>query len=172
MDTRFLARIVRGCLMRLRPHRGLPADAAGYAVFEPVEARIAAEARGRELLLRMLSPAQRKAFQRYGYFAVEVAKRGTFLILPSTLFNVLHVATGRSYCAVPRGETPLSDLMLAQKLLLEADPEPFFRVANHRWELTPDGADERWLAHRVRRHIASRISHQARSDERTSDTAD
>jgi hypothetical protein len=147
--TRFLARFVRGCLVRLWPHRGLPADAAGYAVFEPVEARIAAEARARELLLRMLSPAQRKAFQRYGYFAVEVAKHGTFLILPSTLFNVLHVATGRSYCAVPRGETPLADLMLAQKLLLEHDPEQFFRVANERCELIPGRADERSLARRA-----------------------
>jgi hypothetical protein len=97
----------------------------------------------------VLSPAQKLEFQRYGYFGVVVARRGRFLILPSTLFNVLHVATGRSYCAVPRGETPLADLMLAQKLLLEADPEQFFRVANHRCELTADGADERLLAHRV-----------------------
>jgi hypothetical protein len=82
------------------------------------------------LLLEVLSPAQKTEFQRYGYFAVEVAERGRFLILPSTLFNVLHVATGRSYCAVPRGEAPLADLMLAQKLLLEHDPDQFFRVAD------------------------------------------
>jgi len=137
--------------MWLRPQRALPEVAAECADFEPFEARTAAEARARELLLRMLSSAQRKAFQSYGYFAVEVAKRGTFLILPSTLFNVLHVATGRSYCAVPRGETPLADLMLAQKLLLEHDPEQFFRVANERCELIPGRADERSLARRALR---------------------
>lgn len=149
MDTRFLARVVRGCLMRLWPHRPLPADAGGCPVFVPAQARIVAEARARELLLRILSPAQRTEFRRGGYFVVEVAKRGRFLILPSALFNVLHVATGRSYCAVPRGQTPLADLMLAQKLLLEHDPEQFFRVANQRCELIPGGADERLLACRV-----------------------
>lgn len=149
VDTRCLARIICGRVTRLWPHRVAPSDHAGCPASAPVEPRIAPEARARELLLRVLSPAQKAEFQRYGYFAVEVAKRGRFLILPSTLFNVLHVATGRSYCAVPRGETPLADLMLAQKLLLEDDPEQFFKVANHRCELIPGHLDERLLAEQV-----------------------
>ena len=149
MDTWFLARIIRDRLPRLWRHRAPPAEDAGCPVSAPVEPRVAAEARARGLLLRMLSAPQKAEFQRYGYFAVEVAGRGRFLILPSTLFNVLHVATGRSYCAFPRGEAPLADLMLAQKLLLEDDPEQFFRVANHRCELIPGGADERLLADQV-----------------------
>ena len=102
---------------------------------------VAAETRGRALLLRLLDPSQRRDFERHGYFSVQVAGRGTFWILPSTFFNVLHAETGDCYCAVPRAEVPLSDLMLGQKLLLEHEPKAFFRIANRRAELTPDPSD-------------------------------
>ena len=84
------------------------------------------------MLLRTLTPTQREELQLHGCFAVRVPGRGTFWILPSTFFNVLHMETGHCYCAVPRTEVPLSDLMLTQKLLLENDPEAFFAVANRR----------------------------------------
>jgi hypothetical protein len=112
-----------------------------------VEARTAAEVRASELLLRMLSPVQRDDFRLHGYFAVQVARRGKFWILPSPMFNVLHADTGNCYCAAPRAEVPLSDLMLAQKLLLENNPEAFFAVANRRAELIL--ADERSLPDRL-----------------------
>jgi hypothetical protein len=112
-------------------------------------ARTAAELRARQLLRRMLNPAQRQTFELYGYFAVHVARRGTFWILPSPFFNVLHAETGNCYCAVPKPPVPLSDLMLAQKLLLENDPGSFFAVANRRAELIPGLVDARLRPDRV-----------------------
>src|SRR5262245_9427239 len=99
-----------------------------------------AEERARELLLRMLTPSQRGDFHRHGCFAVQVEGRGKFWILPRPFFNVLHMETGYSYCAVPGSVVPLSDLMLAQKLVLENDPASYFAVANCRCELIPVGA--------------------------------
>jgi hypothetical protein len=112
-------------------------------------ARTAAELRARQLLRRMLNPAQRQTFELHGYFAVHVARRGTFWILPSPFFNVLHAETGNCYCAVPKPPVPLSDLMLAQKLLLENDPGAFFAVANRRAELIPGLVDARLRPDRV-----------------------
>jgi hypothetical protein len=124
----------------------------------PLGARTAAELRATELLLHTLSPIQREDFRLHGYFAVQVARRGRFWILPSTFFNVLHAETGSCYCGVPRAEVPLPDLMLAQKLPLENDPEAFFAVANRRVELIPGRVDERLLPDRVlqARRIPSR----------------
>ncbi|HMK23517.1 MAG TPA: hypothetical protein VK466_14370 [Terriglobales bacterium] len=115
----------------------------------PLSARMAAEVRARKLLLRTLSPVQREEFESRGYFSVQVPKRGKFWILPSSVFNVLHAATGTSYCAGPRAEVPLSDLMLAQKLLLESDPDAFFEVANRRAELVPGRIPESLYPRRV-----------------------
>ncbi len=127
-------------------------DVVGEAEHPPgalFEARAAAEARARKLLLRLLDPAQREDFELEGYFAVQVARRGRFWILPCTMFNVLHAETGNCYCATPAAEIPLSDLMLAQKLLLENDPGGFFSVANRRNELIHSPVDERSLPRRV-----------------------
>ena len=120
-------------------------------------APVAAEARARALLVRTLTPAQREEFRLHGWFAVRVRGRGTFWILPSTYFNVLHMETGHCYCAVPRTEVPLSDLMLTQKLLLENDPEAFFAVANCRPELNPRLVDERLRPQVVMQARESRI---------------
>jgi hypothetical protein len=111
--------------------------------------RSEAEVCARKLLLRVLTPGQREDYELHGYFAVQVARRGRFWILPSTFFNVLHAETGNCYCAVPRGEIPLSDVMLAQKLLLENNAEAFFAVANRRVELIPGVLDDRLLPARV-----------------------
>lgn len=92
------------------------------------------DARARQLLLRVLDPAQRDEFLQYGYFTVHVPDWGCFRISPRTTFNVLNVQTGIAYCAGPDITVPLPDLMLAQKLILENEPRRFFRVANHRPE--------------------------------------
>jgi len=120
----------------------------------------AADARASALLFRMLSPVQRADFQAYGYFAAKVAGLGTFWILPSTFFNVLHAETGRCYCAVSRAELPLADLMLAQKLWLENDPQSFLAVANRRMELIPEMVPE---SLRPRRVLETRGAWQIRS---------
>jgi hypothetical protein len=90
----------------------------------------AAEARAHALLLRLLSPVQREEFERRNCLTVTVPGRGRFAILPRRTLNVLNLDSGECYCCITASEVPLSDLMLAQKLLLEHDPEQFFAVAN------------------------------------------
>lgn len=89
-----------------------------------------AEARAHALLMRLLSPAQREEFERRNCLTVTVPGRGRFAILPRRTLNVLNLDSGECYCCITASEVPLSDLMLAQKLLLEHDPEQFFAVAN------------------------------------------
>jgi hypothetical protein len=95
------------------------------------EQRLAtAERRARDLLLRMLAPTQRREFDVHGYFSVNVPGRGRFWIFPWRSLNVVDPRTGDCYCAVLEGRLPVYDLMLAQKLLLENEPQYFFSVAN------------------------------------------
>lgn len=95
----------------------------------------ASEAKARRLLCRMLSPSQLHELETHGCFTVEAPGRGRFCILPRTTFNVFHMQTGNLYCCNTEAFVPLSDLMLAQKLLLENDPDRFFSVANCRPEV-------------------------------------
>ena len=95
----------------------------------------ASEARARKLLCRMLSASQLQELETHGCFTVEAPGRGRFCILPRTTFNVFHMQTGNLYCCNTEAFVPLSDLMLAQKLLLERDPDRFFAVANCRPEV-------------------------------------
>lgn len=92
------------------------------------------ESRARRLLARLLSAQQLQELDKHGCFTVCVPERGTFCILPRSTFNVIHLQTGNLYCCTTEAFVPLSDLMLAQKLLLETDPERFFAVANCRPE--------------------------------------
>lgn len=73
------------------------------------------------------------------------------MIPPGAMFNVFEIATGHCYCAVPVTGVPIADLMLAQKLLLESDPAPFFLVANRRHEIVVGLLDDDFLAERVLR---------------------
>ena len=91
---------------------------------------VRADARVRELLLRMLSPDQRAHYESHGFFMVDVPERGTFCILPRTAFNVVQLGSGDAYCCICETPVPLPDLMLAQKLMLEFEPECFFSIAN------------------------------------------
>jgi hypothetical protein len=92
------------------------------------------ETRARRLLTRLLSDSQLRELEKHGCFTVRVPGRGTFCILPRSTFNVIHLQTGNLYCCTTEAFVPLSDLMLAQKLLLENDPDRFFAAANCRPE--------------------------------------
>ena len=116
-------RVSRGRLADINAR--VPATATELGDF-----RETAESRARALLLRVLSAQQRVDLQSCGYFMVTVPNGGTFCVLPRYVFNVLELRTGDCYCCMPDVQVPLSDLMLAQKLLLENDPEKFFAVAN------------------------------------------
>jgi uncharacterized protein (DUF2461 family) len=67
------------------------------------------------------------------------------------MLNVLEMATGNCYCAVPVFGVPMADLMLALKLLLESDPDQFFRVANRRREMVVGLMEDELLIERVLR---------------------
>jgi hypothetical protein len=111
------------------------ADVCGYRIGDAARARSRdSEFRARRLLRRMLNPEQLKELHRYGGFTVEAPGHGKLCILPTTTFNVLNLQTGNVYCVNTEAFLPLSDLMLAQKLVLETDPDHFFAVANCRSE--------------------------------------
>jgi len=91
---------------------------------------VLSEARARCLLRRVLDTDQRRQYDAYGCFAVQVADRGAFGVLQRPFFNVIELRTGYLHCCVLEEKVPLADLMLAQKLLLECDPDSFFSIAN------------------------------------------
>jgi hypothetical protein len=158
VNAQLLAQLIARRLWTRSLHRKMPKD--GIEVAAPsITPAAAAEMRARQLLLRLLSPAQREEFQANGYFSVDVDRRGRFCILPSTLFNVLHVETGECYCGLPKAELPLCELMLSQKLMLENNPEQFFSVANRRPELDPNCVDRESRPHHV---LQARITSRRR----------
>ena len=116
------------------------------------------ETRARRLLTRLLNETQLRELERHGCFTVQVPGRGKFCILPRSTFNVIHLQTGNLYCCTTEAFVPLSDLMLAQKLLLENDPDRFFAAANCRPE-TFAGPQEQQL----RRVLSEGGEHHARS---------
>lgn len=97
-------------------------------------AREAAEKCARELLLSVLSEEQRKEYERDKAFHVE-AKDGTRYRLKHGWagnveeLNELGIAIAR-YCIHPNVQIPEADNLVAQKLMLETDPERFRRTAN------------------------------------------
>lgn len=99
------------------------------------EARELAKVRSKELLRMCLTPEQREDLERHQRFTVNVAHDlkdfpvGVFHISMAHSFNVRHVETGERFC-VTALDCPIYDQMLTQKLLLEQDPERFFKTAN------------------------------------------
>lgn len=99
------------------------------------EAREKAEA----LLLANLSPEQRDQFKKQGNFVVHSSDKDRFYrVTYGQAGNVLLIekASGKvlkRLCIHPPFEhgLPTEDVMLAQKLLLEADEKAFLKTANH-----------------------------------------
>ncbi|HVY06506.1 MAG TPA: hypothetical protein VHB46_11070 [Burkholderiales bacterium] len=88
--------------------------------------------RALRLLARVVDPRQRRELVMFGHFSVRSPRHGEYLILPRSVFNVVELESGASYCAGPLTPLPIPDLMLLQKLMLENEPEKFFQVANRR----------------------------------------
>lgn len=96
---------------------------------------IAAE-KSKQLLISKLTPAQREEFQATNGFAVALRDGRRMRIEKKNTFNVTDLGTGVKYCTQSATAVPIYDLMLAQKLMLEADPDSFFAVANNDMEVT------------------------------------
>jgi hypothetical protein len=93
----------------------------------------AAERRAGELLMSILEPAQRDMFRRDGAIIV-VARSGTrYRLVLGMTGNVMQLGADgepvQRLCVHPVG-VPLPDILVTQKLLLEADEEEFRRRAN------------------------------------------
>jgi hypothetical protein len=95
-----------------------------------------AENKARSLLVMCLTPAQREEFDREQSFTLTVDHKvsgfptGAFRIRKGSAFNVEHVESGETFCVVAQEKVPVYDQMLTQKLLLEQEPERFFKTAN------------------------------------------
>lgn len=112
-------------------------------------ARLEADRKAEELLLRHLTPAQRAEYQSTGSFCVKLDSGALYRIKKGRSGNVELAAPeplveGASdarraanrfvpierFCIHPIEQVPDCDTMLAQKLLLETDEATFRRVAN------------------------------------------
>lgn len=99
------------------------------------EAKDRALARSKQLLEDCLTPEQSRELATTDAFHVRVRDGRVFKIARKFSHNVWLIEDGKpviEYCIVTDGFVPLYDNMLAQKLLLEAAPEDFFRIANFR----------------------------------------
>ena len=90
--------------------------------------------KAQRLLWSKLSDAQRRDYQS-GYIDVTGSRGGLYRIYTSS--SVQNITSRgytrrRGFCAGPARMMPVSDALLAQKLLIEADEGLFLRVA-HRW---------------------------------------
>lgn len=87
-----------------------------------------AKEKARQLLLRNLDAGQEKSFKKDGTFRVTAKDGKAYTIKTARSFNVT-AEDGTRYCG-QTADTPVEDQMLAQKLLLEHEPEKFFKNAN------------------------------------------
>jgi hypothetical protein len=82
------------------------------------------EGRSLQLLHRWLSPAQRTQYAQRGYFEVVGGETGNrYRIYTGAATNICEIGeNGRpkvGLCFLPRGNLPIGDVMLAQKIALE-----------------------------------------------------
>ena len=98
------------------------------------ERREASQVRSKALLYEHLTPKQIKDLQRTGAFTMEGADGCTYRISKQSQHNVQRLEDWElveTFCLVFKDfQIPVYDLMLAQKLLLESDPELFKKLAN------------------------------------------
>lgn len=84
--------------------------------------------KARALLLKNLDAEQKATFLDKNEFSVRAKDGNVYRITKKLSFNV-HGPDGRKYCG-QLVNTPVEDQMLAQKVLLENDPQKFFDNAN------------------------------------------
>jgi hypothetical protein len=92
-----------------------------------------ADRRSKALLHQLLTREQRWSLRGRGSFLVTAQDGRTYEVTKA--HGVRLIVDGRphtSYCIHPAGDLPVYDVMVAQKLLLEADVGHFLAVANAR----------------------------------------
>lgn len=101
-----------------------PRRRAAKALYVRHGAEKTPEGRSLQLLQRWLSPAQRTQYAQSGYFEVVGGETGNrYRIYTGAATNVCEIdENGRpkvGLCFLPRGDLPIGDVMLAQKIALE-----------------------------------------------------
>lgn len=99
-----------------------------FGIWEGTPEDPKAKQKARKLLIRNLDAGQEKSFKKDGEFRVTAKDGKVYTIKTARSFNVVG-PDGTKYCGQLR-DTPVEDQMLAQKLLLEHEPEKFFKNAN------------------------------------------
>ena len=93
-----------------------------------------AQKRALELLKEILTKTQNEAFDKDKCIPVDAPSGKKYVIEKGRSGNVYSIKDGKKierYCIHPSDqEVPEADVMLAQKLMLEADEEEFLRIAN------------------------------------------
>jgi len=127
-----------GRLGELLGINGNPADVVridtlfGWAMLAPMGTFISenpeAKAKAEKLLLDQLDKAQRAEYKESQQFHVKSCNGKMYKITRKRSFNVTG-PKGECYCG-QTPDTPIEDQMLAQKLLLEHDPERLFKNSN------------------------------------------
>jgi hypothetical protein len=111
------------------------AEAAQAAAAERRVLEAAAKERARKLLLEALADDQQAELLKDGFFHVET-RDGTrrYRLSPTGQPKRVRGEDGLAwaYCIHPEYGYPQDDVVLAQKLMLEADEEAFLRIANAR----------------------------------------
>lgn len=87
-----------------------------------------AKKKARALLVKNLDATQAAAFEKSGEFDVKAQDGKVYKIKTARSFNVVG-PDGTKYCG-QLADAPVEDQMLAQKLLLEHEPDKFFKNAN------------------------------------------
>ena len=98
-----------------------------------------AKQKARELLIRNLDAGQEESFKKDGEFRVTAKDGKVYTIKTARSFNVVG-PDGTKYCG-QLTDAPVEDQMLAQKLLLQSDPQAFFKNANVSPAIAISGGD-------------------------------
>jgi hypothetical protein len=103
--------------------------------YRPPQATLSVNFRARELLLSKLTQEQRETFERNNWFVVTGGKTNTrYRLEGHTLIANIVVLSGDNaayrLCGHCHRSLPMSDHLLAQKLMLEYDEEEFLKIAN------------------------------------------
>lgn len=101
-----------------------------------IKATKAAEKKAHKLLSDNLNKEQLESLEKNGYFRIKSQSGKHYEINKDDNYNVVSLDRFRKrkkqHCALPKGNVPHYDTMLAQKLMLEHKEEDFLKVANVR----------------------------------------
>ena len=101
---------------------------ADFAPFVTTREDPEAAKKARATLLRQLDKEQKASFEKDKKFVVTGKDGKAYTITHARSFNVI-APDGTKYCGQLQ-DCPIEDQMLAQKLLLQTDPEKFFKSSN------------------------------------------